>query len=66
MPFRRQQRQTVEEILRAAEEAAAELGVEEYLIVVRRGRALVTISEPDELRQGDEYVGIVTDAKGGA
>lgn len=64
MPFRR--RSGREEILRLAEAEAERLGVEEYLIVVRRSGALVVISSEDEIESDDAFIGIVTDAKGGA
>jgi len=64
MAFRRAT--SVQDILQAASSEADRLGVEEYLIVVRRRGALVTVADEEELRPGDQYVGIVTDAKGGA
>lgn len=65
MAFKRRPTWSPEPILDSAEAEADRLGVESYLIVVRRKGALVTISDPGELREGDNYVGIVTDAKGG-
>lgn len=65
MAFKRRPTWTAEAILDSAEAEADRLGVESYLIVVRRKGALVTISEPEELKQADEFIGIVTDAKGG-
>jgi hypothetical protein len=65
MPFRRQVETTAQQILEQAAAEADRLGVEEYLIVIRRRGALVTISDESELRPGDVFVGIVTDAKGG-
>jgi hypothetical protein len=65
MPFRREVVPTAQQILDAAAAEADRLGVEEYLIIVKRRGALVSISDESELRPGDAFVGIVTDAKGG-
>lgn len=64
MPFRRG-RQTREEILRLAAAEAERLGVEEYLIVVKRRGELAIVSEESEIEEGDAFIGVVTDAKGG-
>lgn len=63
MPFRREHPR--EQILRLAAQEAERLGIEEYLVVVRRKGELVIVSSPEEIADGDTFVGVVTDAKGG-
>lgn len=55
----------IQQILQQAEQMAERLGLEDYLIVIKRGDTLRTISSEEELQPGDEFVSVSADAKVG-
>jgi hypothetical protein len=56
---------SVNDILAKADHDARRLGLGHYLILVRRGSEIVTVSDPSQIQSGDAYVAVTPDVKAG-
>jgi hypothetical protein len=56
---------SVNDILTKADADARRLGLGHYLILIRRGSEIITVSDPSQLNPGDTYVAVTPDVKAG-